>query len=284
MTNSKFSWKLFFKGVGMGIADVVPGVSGGTIALLLGIYERFIESLSQIHPSWFKDFFTFKIKKNPPLLFLLNLGLGILTAVILGARIIHWGFESIPEGMRGLFSGLILASIILLLKKEEKSMSSWFFLLIGGVIAYFLISFKGISFPQNSLGFFFGGSVAILAMLLPGISGSYILLILGLYHKVIYSLKNPFSQEAAISILCFSLGAMMGLLGGSRGIKYLLKNYRHKVIMLLIGFMLGAMPVLWPWQGSEFSISSFTSFFLPIGLGFFSFLATVYIHFRLEIE
>ena len=236
----------------MGIADVVPGVSGGTIALLLGIYEQFIKSLSEIDISWLKLLLTFKFKSlwsKPGFQFLTYLGIGIFTAILLGSRIILFSLGQFPEIVWALFFGLVLASIVILIKREpSKTFISWLLFIIGAGIAFGITMMNSLSLGSGYLSIMFAGMLAIMAMLLPGISGSYILLIIGKYQLILGSLKNPLATDSIFIIVTFAVGAILGLLLGSRFLKWLLRHYHHQCLMTLIGFMLGALPKLWPWK------------------------------------
>ena len=264
---------IILRGMAMGIADVVPGVSGGTIALLLGIYEQFIKSLSEIDISWLKLLLTFKFKtlwNKPGFQFLSYLGLGILSAILLGSRIILYSLGQFPEMVWALFFGLVLASIVILIKREpSKTFISWGLFIIGASLAYGITMMNSLSLGSGSLSILFAGMLAIMAMLLPGISGSYILLIIGKYQLILGSLKNPFAPDSIVVVMTFAVGAILGLLMGSRFLKWLLRHYHHQCLMTLIGFMLGALPKLWPWK-SDIEWSSYN--IGVIGVIFLSFL------------
>lgn len=264
-----FSIPLFFKGIAMGIADVIPGVSGGTIAVIVGVYQQFIESLSLVHYSWLKLFLTLNWKKLwsiEAFRFLINLGSGILCAIILGAKLISYLLIVAPEMLWAFFMGLVIGAIFLLMQKENKRVTSYVFYTLGTATAWFLTSAVHISFPEGLISTFFSGILAICAMLLPGISGSYILLIIGKYHHIINAVKAPFSEGHLQVILAFIAGAVVGLLTMSHFIKWLLKKYEHFTMMTLIGFMTGALPKLWPWNQAEFIPNLYHFMVVAIGL------------------
>lgn len=236
----------------MGVADVVPGVSGGTVALLLGIYEQFIKSLTEVSPQWLVMLVKLEFKKlwqQPAFKFLTLLGLGIGSAILIGARVILFSLAHSPEVVWALFFGLVAASIIVLVRRERsKTLLSWALFMTGAAFAFWITTLNTLYLGSGNISTILAGALAITAMILPGISGSYILLIIGKYQLVLTSLRNPFSTESIEVIAFFAVGALAGLLLGSRFLKWLLRHYRHKCLMVLIGFMLGAMPKLWPWK------------------------------------
>ena len=200
----KDSPKTFLKGILMGIADIIPGISGGTIALILGIYERLINAIKSI--SDFK--------------FLIPLGLGIFTAIIAGSFTIPYLLDTYPAYIFAFFTGLILGSIKIIYKRIKLHKISGFTLgILGFILAFVITGLKLLQINHSYLIIFFSGIIAISAMLLPGISGSYILLVLGQYKFMLTALKDiniPY-------ILIFIAGAIIGLIFFSRIISYLLK-------------------------------------------------------------
>ena len=246
---------LMLKGAAMGIAEVIPGVSGGTIAFITGIYEDLIESIKSFHPRLISlavngQFMEIaRVVKARFLLFLLlGMGLGLVIGVFGISRLI----ETDPEMLWGFFFGLIIASAIYI----GKQVTHWtpvdiIVLGIGFAVAT-LISFvspaEGSSHP---LMVFIAGFIAISAMLLPGISGSFILLLLGMYTLIIPSLKNflssPGSKEGII-LLIFAAGCLAGLATFSRILSWTFKHHKNKTLVILTGFMLGSLFKIWPWR------------------------------------
>ena len=243
--------KLFFKGVFMGIADAMPGVSGGTIALLVGIYEELIKSISELNISLFSElkkngFNSFWKKLNGNFLLVLSLGIGIslISFVKISANLI----ENFPLYIWSFFLGLIFATIYVIYKLINNwSVVSLFFLVISILFSLFLSSFSIYETTEISLLFvLFSGIIASSAMILPGISGSLILVILGVYAYLIKSIDNL----EFIVIFTFILGAIIGLLGFSRILKYLFKNHRNVTYTIMLGLVIGSIEKVWPWNKS----------------------------------
>ena len=243
--------KLFLKGVFMGIADAMPGVSGGTIALLVGIYEELIKSISEFNISLFSElqkngFNSFWKKLNGNFLLVLSLGIGIslISFVKISANLL----ENFPLFIWSFFLGLIFATIYVIYKLINNwSVVSLFFLVTSILLSLFLSSFSIYETTEISLFFvLFSGIIASSAMILPGISGSLILVILGVYAYLIKSLDNL----EFIVIFTFILGAIIGLLGFSRILKYLFKNHRNVTYTIMLGLVIGSIEKVWPWNKS----------------------------------
>lgn len=254
---------LFLKGMAMGAADVVPGVSGGTIAFITGIYEELITSISNIGLDTFKVLRAEGIKaawKQVNGSFLLNLILGILVAIVSLAKLITFLLDEYPIPVWSFFFGLILASIIVVGKqlKNRFSATSIIGLLAGTAIAYFITIASPVS-SELSLGYvFLCGMLAITAMILPGISGSFILLLLGAYSGILGSISgltealSSGDTEAAIAfgtiLAVFAIGCLIGLLSFSRLLKWMFTNAHDLTISVLTGFLLGSLNKIWPWK------------------------------------
>ncbi|MAU31000.1 MAG: DUF368 domain-containing protein [Flavobacteriaceae bacterium] len=243
--------KLFFKGAFMGIADAIPGVSGGTIALLVGIYEELIKSISELNISLFYEFkkngfnsFWKKLNGNFLLVVSLGIGISLISFVKISANLL----ENFPLFIWSFFLGLIFATIYVIYKMiNHWSSISLFFLVISVLFSLFLSSFSIYETAEISLLYvFFSGIIASSAMILPGISGSLILVILGVYTYLIQSLDNL----EFIVIFTFILGAIIGLLGFSRILKYLFKNHRNVTYTILLGLVIGTIEKVWPWNKS----------------------------------
>lgn len=232
----------------MGGADVVPGVSGGTIAFITGIYEELLNSISKIDADAIKLLLQFKLKDfwvHINGTFLIVLLSGILFSVFSLARIITYLLEHHPIPIWSFFFGLIIISAILVAKEIKKW--NWIVVvagIIGIAIAYY-ITIASPSQTSNSLWFvYISGAIAICAMILPGISGAFILLLLGKYTYIFTALKE-FNLPI---IIVFALGCITGLLSFSRAISWLLKNYYNTAVALLAGFMIGSLNKIWPWK------------------------------------
>ena len=239
---------LFFKGVAMGAADIVPGVSGGTIALITGIYEELIESIKNINLRLFKTLFTKGFKTFWHDLngnFLLTLALGIMSSILLLAQFISYLLLNHEFKIWGFFFGLILSSGILIYREVNNISSSSLTYLFLGILIASIISISGpTTTPNNYFFIFLTGSIAICAMILPGISGSFILLLLSKYEYIINSIKD-FKFDV---LIVFALGCIFGLLLFSRFLSYLFLNYKDYVLSLLSGFLFGSLLKVWPFK------------------------------------
>lgn len=242
---------LVLKGLAMGCADLVPGVSGGTIALISGIYEQLLKAISSIGDG-LKLICQLHIKEalaTIHLRFLLCLFAGIGTAIIGLARLMHFLLTVYPVPTWGTFFGLIAASILLIGKPSEIWKGTGLLLFLGGTISsYLLVGMIPVSTPESAWFIFFSGVIAICAMILPGISGAFLLLILGKYQFITGALKNPFLLENIIIILVFCGGCLTGLLGFSRFLSYMMDNHHKGTLALLTGLMFGSMRKIWPWK------------------------------------
>jgi len=239
---------LFLKGMAMGISDLIPGISGGTIALLLGIYKDFISSLKSINYKSFIYLIRLDFKKlnnQLNLCFLLPIFFGILSSIFIFSSLISFLLLDYKVLLFSFFFGLIFFSSIRLISSLKPSSTLDFLTVFVGLViglSFFFVS--SLSTSNSIFSIFLAGFIAISAMLLPGISGSYILLILGKYEFMLDSI----SSFNWINILIFSLGAVTGILSFSKMIHYLLKNYYRSTIFFLSALMMGALNKVWPWQ------------------------------------
>ena len=241
----------FLKGFAMGSVDIVPGISGGTMALILKIYSKIIKEIKSIDIVFLKNILQFKFKKAFSLIdapFLISLFIGIITAIIALARIIDWLLTNHPVYLYSFFFGLIIISAFLLIPKRNISIKSITLLIVGFFIAAAISFLSPANTPETYLFIFLSGALAICAMILPGISGAFVLLLLGKYEFMISVLKNPSSLENIIIIIIFIFGCLVGLLSFSRFLNQLLKKHYHLTLMVLIGFMLGALNKIWPFK------------------------------------
>ena len=239
---------LLLKGIAMGAADVVPGVSGGTIAFISGIYEELLGTISSIKPSLLQTLFKQGIRafwKEINGAFLAPLLCGIAISVLSLAKGISWMLENEPVLLWSFFFGLVLASIFLVGKQVKRwNVASIVAFILGAGFAFWITLLPPLA-PSTSMWFLFiSGAIAICAMILPGISGSFILLILGSYKVVIDAVKGLEIKE----ILIFGAGCIVGLLSFSRLLKWLFAKYQNTTIAILTGFLLGSLNKLWPWK------------------------------------
>lgn len=236
------------KGICMGAADVVPGVSGGTIAFITGIYEEFLNSLKSFNVKNIKLIFTDGVGafwKSVNGNFLLALFIGIFTSVFSLAKALKWCLDEYPILIWGFFFGLIIASSIVVIKKlSVVNVKVIIALIIGAVASFFITKFTPAETPEAYWFVFLTGALAICAMILPGISGAFILLLLGKYSFIL----GAISDFNLVIIGVFGLGAVVGLLGFSNILSWLLKKYHDVTIAILAGFMIGSLNKVWPWK------------------------------------
>ncbi|MFA7050236.1 MAG: DUF368 domain-containing protein [Patescibacteria group bacterium] len=250
MNKYKEKINIFLKGFAMGAVDIIPGISGGTMALILGIYEKIILELKKINFKNLRNLLSKKQedKEKIDLNFLIFLFLGIITAIVSLARLIHYLLQNYPNQLYGFFLGLILASIFLLLPKNFYRNKHYLFLIPGFIIAWLISSSGSLNSSNTYFNIFLSGFLAICAMILPGISGSFILLILGKYEFMISVLKNPFINNNLFYILIFAFGCLLGLLSFVKLLGFLFKKHKEQSLAVLIGFMAGALKKIWPFQ------------------------------------
>ncbi|SFP40966.1 putative membrane protein [Enterovibrio norvegicus DSM 15893] len=241
----------------MGAADVVPGVSGGTIAFITGIYDTLLESIRRVNPSlfskWRKEGFS-AVWTHVNGTFLVSLLSGILTAILTLAKAVSYALTEHPVVIWAFFFGLIVASAIHMIKQVERWAMGEIALAIGGAIfAYGITVASPITLEFSMLTVFIAGSIAICAMILPGISGSFILLLLGMYAPVLDAVKSLNLPILAL----FALGCLVGILSFSHVLSWLLNNYRSLTIAFLTGLLIGALGKVWPWKEAiSFRINS----------------------------
>ena len=255
---------LYLKGMLMGAADLVPGVSGGTIALITGIYKELLESINSLSLDKLRLLRKEKIKVvwkkiNGP--FLLTVFGGILSSILLLSRILEWLIENEPLALWSFFFGLLVASILYLVKSElSLSILNILYLAVGAVISYLVTQLNSGENQSNLWYLFLSGFIGISAMILPGLSGAFILVIMGVYQTILSNIrvaqdlvvnfdKTKFVQTASI-LGVFILGIFVGLKVFSKILSWLLKRYPERSIAVLIGLMIGALHKVWPWQNT----------------------------------
>ncbi|HIP36456.1 MAG TPA: DUF368 domain-containing protein [Crocinitomix sp.] len=239
---------IVFRGLAMGAADVVPGVSGGTIAFITGIYEELIDTISGVNLALLKTlknkgFKTFWNQLNGNFILALFLGIGISIASL--AKLITYLLDHHPILVWSFFFGLVLASIHLVGKQVKKwSIATAIAFVIGATLAYYITILPPIQQTEANWYIFLSGMIAICAMILPGISGSFILLLLGAYQTILNAVKSFDVNK----IVVFMLGCVVGLLSFSHLLKWMFKKYESITIAVLTGFLLGSLNKLWPWK------------------------------------
>ena len=247
----------------MGAADIIPGISGGTVALITGIYEKLLKSINSI--SWKT---IVQVKKNGLKFvwkkingrFLLTLLSGIITSILLFSWILEWLFKNESIALWSFFFGILLASFIFLIKIEiQKKTISFFSLLIGIFLSYQITKITPSSIQTVSPWYIFvTGFFGITAMILPGISGAYILLLMGVYQTILTNIRQAqqlifsFNKEVLMDVIqvlgIFFLGIIFGIKFFTKFLTFILENYRRYTMSFLIGLMIGSLNKIWPWQ------------------------------------
>ncbi len=256
---------LYFKGLLMGAADIVPGVSGGTMALITGIYKELIESIDHLNLKQFSHLRkegvkTFWHSINGPFLF--PLFLGIASGILFLSGGITYLLDQQPVLLWSFFFGLILASIYVLIKQFSLFTFQYIsFLVAGFVVAFGITQLSPTGTSNNLLYLFFSSMIAIIAMILPGISGAFIFILLGVYEEVLSTVKGAITVLLDFDWLSFKavytkvavigLGIVIGLKLFSKALTWLFNHKREATLSVLIGFMIGALPKIWPWKISQ---------------------------------
>lgn len=248
---------IILKGMAMGIAEAIPGVSGGTIAFITGIYERLLEAIGgilgpKVIGSLRKDGVASAYQAADGG-FILQLGIGMVIGLGVAVASITKLLDSFPPVVWGFFFGLIISSAIYVARQVEKwNLTTIILLLLGAVVAYFLTTINPMAESDNLVFVFIAGMIAISALILPGISGSFILLLLGMYTVVFQAVRNMASGDsgALLIVVVFGFGCLVGLALFSRVLSYTFKTFPNQTLALLTGFMLGSLNKLWPWRNA----------------------------------
>jgi putative membrane protein len=251
-----------FKGIAMGAADVVPGVSGGTIAFISGIYEELLESIDKVSLNvfkvWKKDGFKTAWKSINGS-FLLALFSGIALSILSLAKLIKWLLHNEPVLLWSFFFGLVLASI-LYIAKQIKGWSAKIILaiIVTSILSYFITLAEPFASPDSPFYLLFCGFIAIIAMILPGVSGAFILLILGAYQTAIDTVNNlvegitsgnmTLFKDAFLKFSLLAIGAVIGLKVFSKALNWMFKHQKNLTLAILTGFMIGSLNKIWPWK------------------------------------
>jgi len=232
----------------MGVANVIPGVSGGTMALILGIYEELINAIRSINLKFLRLITILNIKEalsSVPWPFLLPVGLGVLLATFSLAEVLSWLLGRYPVIVWSFFFGLIVSSVITVSRViKQWRIPTIVAIAVGTITAYFLFGVIPVSTPNAPWFIFVSGFIAICAMILPGISGAYILVLLGKYHYILEALNN----KDFFTLFIIGAGALVGLISFAQILGWLLKRYHDLTMAILIGLMLGSLRKIWPWK------------------------------------
>lgn len=256
----------FFKGIAVGVANIIPGVSGGTIALIIGIFERLINAIKGFDIKAVRLLFTGKWKafaEKTDFYFLLSLFVGIALAIITLARLFDYLFRDYHVYIWSYFFGLVLASIYFVAKTIDR----WNFIVVllfalGTAFAVFVSLINPAAENSNFWYLFLCGIVAICSMILPGLSGSFVLILMGNYELVAIQAINH--REFSI-LFPVALGAIIGLIAFSHLLSWVFKRYKNQTIAVLAGFILGSLNVLWPWKTAEYLKDNAGNFILKHG-------------------
>jgi putative membrane protein len=253
---------IIFKGIAMGAADVVPGVSGGTIAFISGIYEELIESIDKVNIGVFKVCKKegFKVAwSSINGTFLLALFSGIAISILSLAKLIKWLLHNEPVLLWSFFFGLVLASI-LYIAKQLKDWSAQIILaiILTSIVSYSITLAEPFASPDSPFYLLFCGFIAIIAMILPGVSGAFILLILGAYQTAIDTINNlveglttgnmALFKDAFLKFCLLGIGAVIGLKVFSKALNWMFKHQKNLTLAILTGFMIGSLNKIWPWK------------------------------------
>lgn len=271
----KEAFLIFIRGVLMGSADIVPGVSGGTMALITGIYAHLVESISKIKFGFLKplfkgDFSGFwnQMLEEIDFKFFIPLVLGIGIAFLTLAKVVTYCMDVHTALTYSFFLGLIIASAVILFRKlNEINLKNIIFVLIGAVLTFIFVSLNPIAANHSMIVIFLSGMIAICAMILPGISGSFILLILAKYQFIMESITSFIGNigalwgaqgadgaifwHSALVLAVFMIGAVVGILGFSKFLRWLLSRWHKQTLIVLAGFIIGSLVKIWPWNNLE---------------------------------
>jgi len=243
---------LFGRGFTMGMADIVPGVSGGTMALILGIYERLLMAIRALGR---RDFWRALLRGDvraaaqaADLVFLVSVLAGILLAVFSLARVLEWALRNVPVAIWSFFFGLILASIVVVARRIAPWTVTLFLVAVAGAAAaYFLVGAVPVQTPETWWFVFISGFIAICAMILPGISGAFVLVLLSKYE---YMLAAANDRDVAV-LAVFAVGALIGIVTFAQLLGWLFRRYHDLTVALLTGLMAGSLRKIWPWKADS---------------------------------
>ncbi len=287
---------LFFKGVFMGAANIIPGVSGGTIALITGIYADLLQAIRSVNLDTIRMLKQFELRQalqTIHLRFLVILCAGVALSILSLAHVIIYVSGNFPVQTLALFFGLILASILVMaLRTRNWIGSGGVAFLSGTVLSYYFVALIPVSTPESWWFILIAGMIVICTMILPGLSGSFLLLILGKYEYIISALKQPFIPENFVVLSIFGVGCLVGIVVFSRLISVMLDRFENATMAVLTGIMCGSLRKIWPWrevletriiQGKEKILSEANVLPREFDTGFFVALALIVVGFVLVI-
>ncbi|MEJ2747825.1 MAG: DUF368 domain-containing protein [Anaerolineae bacterium] len=243
---------LTLRGMAMGASDIVPGVSGGTMALILGIYEELIDSIRMIgQPEFFRAVLKFRIKDALAILnweFMLAVSLGIGLAILTLSHLLEQLLVNQPVYLWSFFFGLVLASVLVVSKRiKQWTLPLVSVLIVGAVVSFVMVGLVPARTPETWWFLFLSGALAICAMILPGVSGAFILVLLGKYEYVLSAVND----RDIFTLALVAAGAVVGLVTFAQILSWLFKKYHDGTVALLIGLMMGSLRKVWPWKKDE---------------------------------
>lgn len=249
------SMAIAVRGLAMGIAEVIPGVSGGTIAFITGIYTRLLGSIKAVGPELITAYHAGGIRRAWQALdggFLVALLAGMAGGIIIGIFGISWLIEHYPMGIWSFFFGLIAGSAVLIARTvSEWSLPEWFGIILATGLAFYITIASPANGSESLIAIFVAGFIAISAMILPGISGSFLLLLMGMYSLIINNVKGlltQFESKHFLVVSVFAIGCMLGLATSARVLTWVFKHHHNTAMAILTGFMVGSLNRLWPWK------------------------------------
>ncbi len=252
---------LFIKGIGIGAANVIPGVSGGTIALISGIFEKLIDSLKSFDIKALKLFFSGRFKefaKYVNLDFLIAVFAGVFVSILTFAKLLEFLFQDYPVYVWSFFFGLIVASVYFVGKTIKKVNASVVISFVLGTSIALVISFMSPAAENDGFYYLFiCGIVAVCSMIIPGLSGSFVLILMGNYKLIFIEAVNNFDFKILLPV---ALGSIFGLIAFSHLLSWIFKKFRDPTLALLTGFILGSLGMLWPWKKEVFQVNAMGEF------------------------
>lgn len=277
MKAKKSNIGLALRGAAMGVAEVIPGVSGGTIAFITGIYEQLLQSIKAVDLDFFKLLFGFKVKAAFEKIggsFLIFLFAGMLAGIVVGIFGITYLLEHFPEPLWGFFFGLIIASGVYIASKIDKiGLIHIVLFLVSMVVSFWITTVIPVEGSTALWFVFLSGCIAICALILPGISGSFVLLLLGMYGIIIPNLKSlltDLNSDSLMIVGVFLVGCVVGLMSFSRILSYTFEHYKNPTFAVLTGLMIGSLNKIWPWRNPKIGYDKDATSYFDIDLSRFA--------------
>ncbi len=243
---------VFFQGFCIGIANAIPGISGGTIAFIFGIYEELIDAIKSFDIKFIQLLMRFKIKDAFSLVswkFLGVLVMGAITAILSLSHVITWLLKNEPVLINSFFFGLILATVPIIGKViKQWTLTKISAVILSALLSYIICGMVPVSTPESVWFLFFSGAVSISSMILPGISGAFILVLLGKYKFILEAISSPFTSQHFIALFSFGMGILFGIVTFVRILSWLFHKYHDVTVAVLTGIVIGSLNKIWPWK------------------------------------